>query len=344
VSVSLVRKRPGMYVGDTEDGSGILHMLLEVLANSFDQHLAGRCSRASIEIAGDGTITVEDDGPGLSVEGGDGRPPLHQILTLMSGLPTVDGHRPHVHLGLGGLGLFMVNALSDRFELRSVRSGVLATATYACGEVVEPIRSVPTTERSGTRVRFRPDPVIFKHPRVPRGELARQLEDLSFLAPRFTLSWTIAGDDAAAGGLAARVALGVPCDLRDVAAWSGTYATAAGPIDVEVALAWRDANREHAIESFVNLTRTRSHGSHVDGLLEGVRAFFGGRKEHRLAGLVAAVSVVLDDVKYGQPDRSRLETTEATEPVATATKAALERWARARPEVAAAIRARIDAK
>ena len=134
--------------------------------------------------------------------------------------------------------------------------------------------------------------------------------------------------------------------LQDVATHSGTYPTANGPIDVEVALAWRmsmsAANRDPAIESFVNLARTRSHGSHVDGLQDGIRAFLGGRKENRMAGLVAAVSVVLSDVKYGEPDRSRLETAEAQDPVATATKSALTEWAQARPAMVAEIRTRFS--
>jgi DNA gyrase subunit B len=340
-AIEAVRKRPGMYIGDTHDGSGVLNMLLEVLANSYDQYLAGCCSRASIDIAPDGTIAVEDDGPGLSA----GLPPLHEMLTEMSNRPTVDGHRPHLHLGFGGSGLFVVNALSERFELRSVRDGMLTTATYSRAEVLEPLKSASTSEPTGTRIRFRPDPAIFRYLRVPRVELARWLEDLSFLAPRFALTWRIAGDDAAAGGLAARVALGVPCDLEEVATHSGTYTTATGPIDVEVALAWRtskwDWNRDAAIDSFVNLIRTDSHGSHVDGLLDGVHAFFGGRKETPLAGLVAAVSIVLTDVKYGRPDKTLLATTEAIEPVAAATRNALEKWAQTHADVVAAVRARV---
>jgi DNA gyrase subunit B len=118
-----------MYVGDTDDGSGVIHMVLEVVANAYDQHLAGRCAKITVEIAADGTITVEDDGPGFPVHGGDGLPPIDVLLTRLSTRPTVDGHRPHVHLGVGGLGLFVVNALSERFELVSVRDCVEAKTT-----------------------------------------------------------------------------------------------------------------------------------------------------------------------------------------------------------------------
>jgi len=334
-----------MFVGDTEDGSGVLHMVLEVLANSYDQHLAGRCSQVSIEIAADGTITVTDNGPGLAADGGDGLPPLHEMLTCLSDRATVDGHRPHVHLGLGGLGLFVVNALSERFELRSVRQGTLTTAVYSRGEAIEPPASSPAGESSGTRILFRPDSTIFRYPRLPRAELARQLEDLSFLAPRFAVRLTIAGDDVAAGGLASRVALAASCALEDVAAHAATYSTPSGPIDVEVALTWRVSRwtvaRGAAIESWANLSRTLDHGSHVDGLLEGARSFMGGRKESRLAGLIAAVSVILSDVKFGNPNKSRLETTDVGPPVTAATTSALEAWSQSRPELFASIHRRV---
>lgn len=116
IDIAVVRERPGMFVGATDDGSGVLHMALELVANALDQHLAGRCSRVAIEIAPDGAITVIDDGPGLPADGGAGLPPLHDLLTHVWTRPTVDGHRPHVHLGLGGMGLFVVNALSERLS------------------------------------------------------------------------------------------------------------------------------------------------------------------------------------------------------------------------------------
>ena len=242
------------------------------------------------------------------------------------------------------MGLFVVNALSSRFELRSVRDGVRVTAVYSRGEVIDPVTSTPAREQSGTRLRFQPDPEIFSCSRVPRAELACHLEDLSFLVPRFTVSWAIGGDAVARGGLAARVAMGARCSLEFVATHAGTYPTASGPIDVEVAVAWVEQPSlwgAPAIESFVNLRRTRSHGSHVEGLLAGLRRFLGGRKSKRLTGLVAAVSVVLADVKYGKPDKSQLESREARDPVAAATGAALSEWARRHPDQIATLRGRL---
>jgi DNA gyrase subunit B len=341
-----VRRRPAMYVGDTEGGSGIVNMVLEVVANACDQHLAGRCTRIGIELAADGTITVEDDGPGIPVQGGERLPALEIVLARRFDEPTADGHRPHVHLGFGGVGIAVVNGLSERFELITVRGGVEARAAYARGQLVAPLATRATDRASGTVVRFRPDPTIFRHVRAPRDQLTRVLEDLSFLVPGLSLRWAIAGDAVAAGGLAALVALRAPCAIDGVARHRESYETAGGPIDVEVALAWRPEQwqDEPAIDSFVNLARTREHGSHVQGLLDGVHAFVGGRSTSAgRRGLVGAVAVVLADVRYGIPTKDRLETPEARGPVADATRKALAAWAAwaaMHPEAAAALRAR----
>lgn len=344
-AIGAVRKRPGMYVGDTDDGSGLINLMLDVIANAYDQYLAGRCSSISLTIAADGTVTVEDDGPGLPAAGGDGLPSLDTVLTQLSTKPTLDGHRPHVHLGLGGLGLVVVNALSEEFELISVHDGTEVRAKYARGEVVEPIATTGTKRASGTRIRFRPDPVIFKHVRAPRAELTRTLEDLTFLAPNLHFRWSIEGDELAARGLVARVAIDVPCAFDEVAHTRESYETAKGPIEVEVALAWRTsrfhANAEPVIHSFVNLGRTRGDGMHVQGLLDGVHAFLdGGRRDANAQGLVAAVSVVLADVIYGNPTKDRLDSPGARKPVSEATQKALAAWARAHPLAAENVRGR----
>jgi len=342
-AIAAVRKRPGMYIGNTESGDGVLYMVLELVANACDQHFAGSCSSVDIDIAANGAITVADDGPGILVRGGNGVPPVDVLLTQRSERPTADGHRPHVHLGYGGLGLVIVNALSERFELTTIRDGIEAKTVYARGEVVEPLTTVPTSRASGTRVRFCPDPLVFLHPRVPRAPLAQRLEDLSFLLPQLALRWHITGDNVAAGGLVARVAVNVPCALSEVASHRASLDTASGPIDVEVALAWRSmrwhANDEPVIDSFVNLERSRRNGTHVDGLIDGVAAFLGrGDRARQTSGMAAAVAVVLADVKWGNPKRDRLDSPEARVPVAEATQLALARWAEAHPDAAAELR------
>ena len=191
------------------------------------------------------------------------------MLETFSDKPTVDGHRPHIHLGTGGVGLFVVNALSERLTVSTVRDGDETTTGYARGEVTHAILSTPTNLASGTTVRFRPDPTIFPHPSVPRAELTSVLEDLSFLTPRLTLSWSMTGDEVIRAGLVGHVALRAGRELSDVASHRESHPTANGPVDVDIAVAWRGENPGFGapapIYSYVNLGRTRGDGSHVDG-------------------------------------------------------------------------------
>lgn len=312
------RKRPGMYVGGTDDNA-VLQLVYEVLGNAVDQHLLGRAATVAIAIEDDGTITMTDDGPGLSADGARRVPPLHELLTTLSTRPTVDGHRPHVHIGLGGAGLFIVNALSESFEVSTIHAGIEARARYASGVIVEPVRTAPTALPSGTTIRFRPDRTIFRHAHVPRGTLARRLEDLGFLLPGLAITLRYGVDAAARGGLRGRVALALACALEDVAYHAASFQTERGPLEVEVALAWKDPLwGADGISSFVNLAATSS-GSHVDGLLDAVRDLYGPTAER---GLTACVSIILADVAWGSPSKERLATPEVRKPVAAAVLAA----------------------
>ncbi|MDC0670123.1 ATP-binding protein [Nannocystis radixulma] len=335
-----IRKRPGMYVGDTHEGRGVLNLVLELVANAVDQVFVARCTHLEVRVDDDDSVTVSDDGPGIPVEGTGRRPSLVEILEHRFDLPTVDGHRPHVHLGLGAIGLAVVNALSDPFELVTVRDGQMATARYRCGLAEGPLRVEPTTLPSGTRVRFRPDPQIFTGIQVPWDDLGRRMMDLSYLLPQVRLSWP--GHDVQhAGGLRDLVTASGGGLLGGVAHHCEEYEIDGKPVAVEVALAWReDAGVEPVIHSFVNLGRTYE-GTHVHGLLKAARRAaprVGGTR-----GLVAAVAVVLVDVTWGSPIRDRMTSPEARPAVRRATEAALAAWAAAWPEAAAAVAARGEA-
>ena len=341
--VALVRRRAGMYVGGA-GGEGVLALVQEVVGNAFDQHLAGRCATIDIVIEGDGSITVTDDGPGYPARGDAARPPMHALLTTRSTQPTVDGHRPHVHLGIGGNGLFIVNAMSARFEVVTVHAGIEARGVYEHGRVVDPVTTTVTTRPSGTTVRFRPDPEIFRTLRVPRAELTSQLEALTFLAPTMTLRWRFDGDDEARAGLAAWVASMAERPIAEVAHHRCTHGDGVEAIDIDVALAWEPSGyvgTAPRIDSYVNYRRSISGGSHVDGLIDGVCGFVGVAHRQACARkLVAVVAVVLADVTWGNPTRDRLVTEAVRAPVAAATRAALDAWAAAWPAHADELRAR----
>jgi DNA gyrase subunit B len=335
-----VRKRPGMYVGGT-DGAGVMNMILEVLGNAIDQHLLGRCKRIAIAFDDDRMVTVEDDGPGIEVKGTKVLPPIEKLLTENLGRPSVDGHQPHVHVGLGGVGLAAVNALCETFELTTIHGGVEASIAFERGVIVRPLTTKNVEAPSGTRVRFRADPEIFANAEPHWLGLNQRIDDLSFVAPGLALSWRFSR--AKTGGMPARIAL-LDHGLMPVAHHRGRHRIEDAPIDVDVALTWKPlASRQSAVvHSFVNLERTREGGQHVRGLQTGVCRWFGGASWDFVSnGLYAGVSVILPDVIFGNPTRDRLDTPRACGAVEEATIAALDAWASAYPDSAREMRRRV---
>jgi DNA gyrase subunit B len=327
-----------MYIGDVDDGSGLVHMALEVLEGAYDKYLAGRCTRVHLAIDTEGVITVEDDGRGYALDGADGFAALTELLTSWTA-DKASSTSPRMSAGLRSVGLYAVNALSERFELVSVRDGIEARATCAKGVMLGAIETTATSRSDGTRIRFLPDRSIFRHVHVPRAHLTQVLENFTFVAPGVALTWSMDGGEVPAHGLAACVALRAKREIGDVAAHSTPYAP--GAIGIDVALVWRDGSDKAAIESFVNLRPTHG-GTHVVGLVEGIRAFVGGgRREVNTVGLIAAVSVVMVDVSLGDSTRGRLDSEAARPAVAAATMRALEVWAQTHELAAAALRARL---
>ncbi|MFY0537509.1 ATP-binding protein [Nannocystis pusilla] len=339
-TLEAVRRRPGMYVGNLHDGSAVTNMALELVANAVDRALVGDCSRLDVQVEDDDSIVVGDDGPGIAADGGDGRRSLAEILERRFERPTVDGHRPHVHLGFGGAGLAAVNALSERFEIVTVHAGRRATGRYSRGVPLETLRVESTTSPSGTRIRFRADPQIFVPTAPSRATLFKRLKDLSFLLPQLRLSWTGAGEHHGRG-LAELVALSCGDVIGGVAQRRAVVEGPEGPVDVEVALAWGEGSTDPPIfHTFVNLARTVD-GTHLDGLLDALRGFFPRRGAvARRVGLSAAVAVVLADVQSGRPVRENLRTPAALPAVKEVTTEALRAWAERWPAAARQIRAR----
>jgi hypothetical protein len=170
-----VRRRPAMYIGDT-GAFGLETMVFEVVANAFDQHLAGHAQRIGVAAA-EGWVTVEDDAALLTV------------FTRIHMGATLDGHHPHVHLTVPGVGLAVVNALSERLEVEVRREGVVRRAAFARGVLVEPLSVAGTTSEHGTSIRFLPDPTIFVDQRADLDGWHRRLSELAWLTPRLELSF-----------------------------------------------------------------------------------------------------------------------------------------------------------
>jgi DNA gyrase subunit B len=327
-----IRKRPGMYIGDTHDGSGLAQMVWELVANSLDEHLAGACSNISVELREDGAIVVEDDGRGIPVEMFHGVPFAEMALTSFHATPTLDGHAPHEHVGDRGVGLFPVCALSTWLELHVCRKGRRFSQRFARGVAVTGLRDEGSTDSRGTRITFLPDDRIFPNPHVESERVLTRLRELSYLLPNLTLRFRDRSECELHEPRGLLAYLDAKAPYSEPGQQSFIVNASASQIAVEVAARWGAATT--SIESFANIQRTTDGGTHVRGLLLGLvsglklsaprscSARTSRQIERALSqGLTAIVCVRLNDPTFDQPTKSRL----ATKDVRNAVKTCVER-------------------
>ena len=354
--LSAVSKRPGMYIGST-DSRGLHQLVEEVLDNSIDEVLAGACTEITLILHADGTCTVRDNGRGIPVEIHPkyNRPTLEIVLTVLHAGSKFDRNTYKVSGGLHGVGIHVVNALSEWFEVKVRRDGQVYSQRYERGAPVAPIKVVGKADGTGTEQRFKPDPTVFETVVFDKATVQRRLKELSFLNPQVAIHFLDERDGTKetfhhVGGITEFV-----LDLN-----AGKSVLFPQPIylhakrdqtDIELALQYNDGYNETTL-AFVNNINTIDGGTHVIGMRAALtrtlndyarrRSFVKGDKEGLTGedvreGLSCVLSVKVLEPQFEGQTKGRLGNSEVKGQVESAVNDKLAEFLEEHPAVAQAL-------